>query len=220
MIFRQPVDFLRSYHLQMLKNAPPEGETVRDLGEAIRLEPERRAGRKLPPGCLVPELLTYATDRLLYEEHFDRFASRFPPEQILALVYDDFRADNPGTVRRVFEFLDVDPSFRPHLEEHNTGGEALRSRRLQSLLRWSTHSGGAVARMRTLLPQKLRRRAIRGAYSNLAFIEPPPLSPDLITELRAKAKPHIEALGERLGRDLVAEWGYSDVGDKPASPAA
>jgi hypothetical protein len=77
---------------------------------------------------------------------------------------------------------------------------------MSSLLHRASHSGGAIHRLRRLLPRRLRRRAIENAYSNLAFTELPPLSPELITELRATAKPHVEALGERLGRDLAAEW--------------
>jgi hypothetical protein len=34
-----------------------------------------------------------------------------------------------------------------------------------------------------------------------------------------ESQPYVEALGERLGRDLVTEWGYGDVGE-PASTAA
>jgi Sulfotransferase domain len=210
-IFREPVEFLRSYHLQLLKNVPAEGETVRDLGEAIRLEADRRAGRKLPNGCLVPELLWYATDRLRYDEHLDRFTARFPSDLVLPLIYDDFRRDNASTVRRVLEFLGVDPSFEPRLEEHNTGGVALRSRRLQSLLRRATHSDGAVGRARVLLPQRLRRRAVAAAYERVVFEKAPPVPPELAVEIRARAAPHVAGLGARLGRDLLEEWDYRDA---------
>jgi hypothetical protein len=207
MIFREPVEFLRSYHLQLLKNTPAEGETVRDLGAAIELEPARRAGRRLPDGCLVPEMLWYTSERVRYDEHFDRFAAHFPREQILPLVYDDFRADNPGVVRRVFEFLAVDPDFAPRFDDHNAGDGALRSRRLQSLLRGATHSGGAVGTVRGLLPRRLRRRAIHAAFG-AAFEPAPSLDPELAALIRARAAPHVAALGRRLDRDLLDEWGY------------
>jgi hypothetical protein len=207
MIFREPVSFLRSFHLQMLTNTPEEGETVRDLGEAIELESERRAGRKLPQGCLGPELLYYASDRIRYDEQFERFARRFPREQILPLVYDDFRADNAGTVRRVYELLEVDPEFEPELGDHNTGGQALRSRRLASLLHHATHSRTA-ALPRRAVPRQLRRRAIDAAYS-VAFEQAGEVDPVVAETIRARAFPHVEALGELLGRDLVGQWGYS-----------
>jgi hypothetical protein len=219
MIFREPVSFLRSFHLQMLKNTPEEGEDVRDLGEAIRLEGERRAGRSLPKGCVVPELLYYGSDRLRYDEHYDRYARLFPPEQILALTYDDFRRDNAGTVRRVFEFLGVDPGFEPVFGDHNTGGQALRSRRVSTLLRRATH-GRAVAPLRRALPRGLRRRAIDAAYSKVAFEAAGDLDPALAETIRARAFPHVAALGDRLDRDLVAEWGYARAELGAGAPVA
>lgn len=210
MIFREPVDFLRSYHLQLLKNPPPEGETVRDLAEAIRLEPARAMGRDLPDGCLIPELLRYSTDRIRYDEHFDRFANLFPAEQILPLVYDDFRADNLAVVRQVYEFLGVDPGFEPVLGNLNTGGKALRSRRVQSLLHGATHGSGAIGAIRRALPRGARKKAIRIAYEKVAFEDAPAVGDELAERLRAKATPHVDALGERLQRDLMGEWGYAD----------
>lgn len=212
MLFREPVSFLRSYHLQLLKNPVSEGETVRDLGEAIRLEPARRRGERLPKGCRIPEMLYYTTDRLAYDAHYDRFAALFPPEQLLAFVYDDFRRDNAGTVRRVFDFLGVDPSFVPDFGEHNTGGRVVRSRQAHRWLHALTTGRGALGRVKplakALVPQGLRRRAMEVAYRRLVYGTPPPLDPAVAETIRAAARPHVAALGERLGRDLLVEWGY------------
>ena len=212
MVFREPVSFLHSYHLQLLKNAPSEGETVRDLGEAIRLEPARRRGEHLPKGCLLPEMLYYTTDRLAYDAHYDRYAALFPEDQLLALVYDDFRRDNAGTVRRVFDFLGVDPSFAPDFGEHNTGGQAVRSKRAQTWVHQLTTGRGALGRVKplakALLPKGLRRRATEAAYGRLVYEAASPVDPAVAATIRAAARPHVAALGARLGRDLLAEWGY------------
>ncbi|MDX1419443.1 MAG: sulfotransferase [Rubricoccaceae bacterium] len=217
MIFREPVSFLRSYHLQLLKNAAAEGETVRDLGEAIRLEPARRRGEHLPEGCRLPEFLYYTTDRLAYDVHYDRFAAVFPEEQILALLYDDFRSDNAGTVRRVFSFLGVDPAFEPAFGEHNMGGRSLRSRRAQAWMHQLTMGRGPLGRVKplvkALVPPALRRRATRAGYERFVYDEAPPVDPAVAAHIRAAARPHVEALGERLGRDLIAEWGYASVSE-------
>jgi hypothetical protein len=207
MIFREPVEFLRSYHLQLLRNVPTEGESVTDLREAIRLEPDRRRGRSLPPGCVVPELLRYTSDRLAYADHYDRFAEFFPDDRLLALVYDDFRRENSATVRRVVSFLELEP-FEPRLGEHNVGGSALRSRRAERWLRRATHAGGAAAVIRRRLPLRLRRRAVDAAFRNLVLGPAPPLDDELAAEIRARARPQVEALSERVGRDLLTEWGY------------
>ncbi len=45
-----------------------------------------------------------------YVEQLRRYHAVFAPEQVLVLIYDDFRADNEATVRRVLRFLGVDDS--------------------------------------------------------------------------------------------------------------
>ena len=46
------------------------------------------------------------------------------------------------------------------------------------------------------------------------FDFPPPDPPDerLMAELRRRYRPEVEALSEYLGRDLIGQWGYDDVG--------
>jgi hypothetical protein len=213
MVFREPVSFIRSYHLQLLKNAPAEGETVKDLGEALRLEPARRRGESLPDGCRIPEMLFYLSERLRYDEHYDRYAALFPRGQILAVTFDDLRRDNAGTVRRVYEFLGVDPSFAPDLAEHNVGGVVVRSRRAQHWMRRATHAEGPLALTKALVPRRVRPWMARTAYSRLVFREAPPVDPEIADEIRARARPHVAALGDRLGRDLVSEWRLHASGD-------
>lgn len=214
MVFREPASFVQSYHLQLLKNPVCEGDTVRDLAEAIALEPERRAGRAMPEGCLLPEFLYYTTDRLAYDAHYDRFAEAFPPEQLLALTYEEFRTDNAGTLRRVYNFLDLDASFAPDLGEHNTGGQRVKSKRAQNGLRRLSHGEGAFALItpvvKAVLPRTVRKRALERAYRQIAFEDAPPIPPALADKIRERARPHVNELGKRLGRDLLTEWGYNE----------
>lgn len=219
MIFREPVDFLRSWHLQALRNVPAEAENVKDLRAALALEPERRVGRAIPKGCVVPELLLY-TDRIRYAEQYDRYAELFPSEQILPLVFDDFRRDNLGTLRRVFEFLQVDTGFAPDVGEHNAGGTSVRSRRALTVVRLATHGSGLTARVRRMLPKPLRRRAIEAVYRGAVFEPAPPLDPQVAAGLRDMARPHVEALGERLDRDLIGEWSYRSAPEQSRAAAA
>jgi hypothetical protein len=219
MIFREPVSFLRSYHLQLLKSAPAEGETETDLGRALDLEPARRLGEHLPEGCRVPEMLYYLTERLAYDVHFDRYAMLFPREQILALTYDDLRGDNLGTVRRVCEFLGVDPRFEPELAEHNVGGVVLKSRRSAGLMRRLTHGHGPLRVLKALVPRRLRPWAVRTAYERFVMEPAPAVEPRVAERIRSAARPHVEALGERLDRDLLGQWGYLDDAAAPPEPA-
>ncbi len=96
-ILREPASFLRSLHLQLLQS---HVEVKKDFAEAIALEADRREGRNVPRSSHRPQLLQYA-DHVRYVEQLRRYHEHFSAEQLLVLIYDDFRADNEGTVRRV-----------------------------------------------------------------------------------------------------------------------
>ncbi len=81
-------------------------ETESDLARALALEPARREGRSMPRHTYWPQTLLYS-EHVRYVEQLRRYREHFAPEQMLVLVYDDFRSDNEATVRRVLRFLDV-----------------------------------------------------------------------------------------------------------------
>ena len=95
-ILREPASFLRSLHLQLLQN---HIETERSLRRALALEPARRQGRRIPRRSPRPQALLYS-ERVRYVEQLRRYRAVFPEEQLLVLIYDDFRAENEATVRR------------------------------------------------------------------------------------------------------------------------
>ncbi len=77
-------------------------ETEKDFRKAIAREELARDQKPV---------LWYAMERVKYVEQLRRYHALFGAEQVLVLIYDDFRADNEGTVRRVLRFLDVDDSL-------------------------------------------------------------------------------------------------------------
>ena len=50
------------------------------------------------------------SERVRYVDQLRRYHEVFAPEQVLVLIYDDFRDDNESTVRTVLRFLEVDDS--------------------------------------------------------------------------------------------------------------
>ena len=54
----------------------------------------------------------------LYHDQLQRYFARFPPEQLLLLRYEHWRADNLGTLRRIYRFLEVETQvvFEPGRE--------------------------------------------------------------------------------------------------------
>ena len=115
-ILREPASFLRSFHLQWVRN---NVEPERDFRKAIELEHDRRQGRNMPRGVKVPETLFYS-DHVRYVEQLERYRAVFPAEQLLVLIYDDYRRDNEGTVRSVLRFLGVDEEIPVQPAETNS----------------------------------------------------------------------------------------------------
>ncbi|HEX4483634.1 MAG TPA: sulfotransferase [Solirubrobacteraceae bacterium] len=209
-VLREPASFLRSLHLQLLRD---HVETRRDLREALSLEPERRAGRSIPRSSHLPQMLLYS-DHVRYVEQLRRYYAAFAPEQVLVLIYDDFRADNAGTLRRVQRFLDVEEMPVEPLDA-NTSTRKMRSQRLDDLVNGVSVGRGPVSRtikaaVKAVSSDRLRERALRLTRRKLIYEQPPPVDRQLMAELRARFHGEVVALSEYLDRDLLGLWGYED----------
>ena len=211
-ILREPASFLHSLHLQFVQ-VYYEVET--DFGKAIELEAERREGRHIPPYTYWPQMLMYS-EHVRYVEQLRRYRAAFPEEQLLVLIYDDFRADNEATVRRVQRFLDVDDSAPVQLVEANPTVRA-RSRLLNELVHAVGVGRGPVSHavkeaIKALTPSGPRRRALYAVQGRVVFGAPRAPDEVLLRELRRRFRGEVLALSEYLDRDLISLWGYDDVG--------
>jgi Sulfotransferase domain len=209
-ILREPASFLRSFHLQSLHN---HIENEPDLRRALELEPERREGRSIPKNSHVPATLLYS-EHVRYVEQLRRFEERFPSQQILVLIYDDFRADNVGTVKRVLSFLEVDDEVEVAAVQTDTL-DSVRSGRLHGvgralqLAQRNPASASAPARaLNAVLPSAARGERARALWRRTVYGRPPEPDSELMLELRRRFRPEVDALSEHLGRDLVTLWGY------------
>ncbi len=210
-ILREPADFLRSFHLQCLQN---HTESEIDLRRALALEPARRRGERIPADAPRPRELLYS-EHVRYVEQLRRYHSALGREQMLVLIYDDFRAHNEATVRRVLRFLDVDDNH-PIASVQANPSVRVRSSRLHAAVRAVSVGRGGPARalkrpLKTLLPQTLRRRALRATQERLVYGRPRVADEQLMRELRDRFKGEVVAASEYLDRDLVTLWGYGDV---------
>src|SRR6202042_511977 len=106
-IFREPASFLRSMHLELLKD---HVETEKDFRKAIEREQRERDTKPV---------LWYSSDHVEYAEQLRRYYAAFGPEQVLVLIYDDFRDDNDGTVNKVLRFLNADETAPVSKSEAN-----------------------------------------------------------------------------------------------------
>jgi hypothetical protein len=201
-ILREPASFLQSFHLQMVRNhVQPEWDLRKAIaGEGVAGEGDR---------------VHQYTDRVRYVDQLRRYHAAFPTEQVLVLIYDDFRRDNAATMRAVLHFLDVDagmpiepldanPTIAPRSQRLDAWALALRSGR-------GPLSRGVKASFKALTPDRLQRNLVRALNQNVVHGSAPAPDERLMVELRRRFKPEVVALSEYLGRDLVALWGYDKL---------
>ena len=212
-ILREPASFLRSLHLQLLRT---HVESQQDFTRAIALEPARRAGRRIPRRSHRPQLLLYS-DHVRYVEQLRRYHEAFAPEQVLVLIYDDFRNDNEATVRRVRRFLEVNDESPVEVKQANPTVKRMRSQQLDELVNVVSVGRGPISRglkgaLKAVTSSDLRNAALRVTQRNLVMGRPRPADERLMLELRRRHRHEVVALSEYLDRDLVALWGYDRLG--------
>jgi hypothetical protein len=211
-ILREPASFLRSLHLQFVQN---HVETETDLRRALSLEDQRRRGARVPRHSYWPQALLYS-EYVRYVDQLRRYRAVLPPEQMLVLIYDDFRRDNQATVRAVLRFLGVDDTAPFRVAEVNPTVRP-RSGWLHELIHAIGVGRGPVsalakAGVKAVTPASLRRRSLHAVQRHLVFGTPKPPDERLMVELRRRYKGEVEALGTYMNRDLVALWGYDSIG--------
>ncbi len=212
-IVREPTSYLRSLHLQEVHNY---AETEKDFQKAVELEGLRRQGKRVPRFSQSPQRLMYA-DHVRYVEHLSRYRELFAPEQMLVLIYDDYRDDNDAVVRSVLRFLEVDdtveigpirmkplPAVRSHFL-HQLG------RAIRIAHRNPGAAGPASRILKAITPQRLNSEWLQASWRRAAYAPPKPPDERFMLELRSRFKGEVVALSEYLGRDLVSLWGYEGI---------
>ncbi len=210
-LFREPASFMRSLHLQMLEHRSEDEPSLR---KAIALDDARRAGAEpehVNPRW--PQGVMYA-ERVRYVEQLRRYEALFAPEQLLVLIYDDFRGDNRATMSRVHGFLGIDDDVAFEAIEANP--TVRRRVRLDDTVRAVVSGSNPLARVarRTVklaMPRRLRHEAFDTIHSRMMYANPRQPDEQFMLELRSRFKPEVQALSEHLGRDLVSLWGYDKL---------
>jgi hypothetical protein len=212
-ILREPASFLRSLHLQMVSS---NVESQRDFSKAIALEQARHEGKRVPRRSHHPDALLYS-EHVRYVEQLRRFHAVFQPENVLVLIYDDYRRDNEGTLRRVLRFLGVDDTA-PIDTLDTKPLQAIRSPQLHQLANAArvarTNPAAASPLGRTvnaLTSRLLGSDAFKAQWRRVAYRAPSQPDERFMLELRRRFKGEVVALSEYLHRDLVSLWGYDSL---------
>ena len=204
MMFREPVEFLYSFHSAARFAL---GEHLEDFKTAIAAEDDRREGRGFAKRVITPSWLFYS-EFVKYTEQIKRFWSYFDQTQTKIIIFDDFKINTPGIYKEVLEFLNVDPIFSPPFDIVNPNKQlrwpllkkyTLDSPYFRKTLRLF-FSDDLYAGLKNFYKSKLVKHELR-----------PALDEEFKTELMKKFRLEIEKLSDFLNRDLVTLWGYDKV---------
>jgi hypothetical protein len=185
-------------------------EDIPDFAEALAAEPDRRAGKRLPPGPINVENLFYRHS-VHFAEQLERYFDVFGRERVHVMLSDDLRRDAEGTMHGVLEFLHVDPSLAAAPPRANDS-RRVRSPVLQRLIFGPKLLMPLAPYMRKIpVVRSLRTRMLE---MNSEAKPRPPMDPVLRRQLIDEYTPEIERLSALIGRDLSA-WL-----EKPAAESA
>jgi len=202
MTFREPVDFLFSYHSIAVYTL---GESIKDFKTALAAEEERRNGRLLSKRIIAPSWYIYS-DFINYTEQAKRFLACFPPEQIKIIIFDDFKKNTGRTLNEIFTFLEVDAGFKPDINIVNPYNKIVRWPRLKHYLFDSPYFRRLLRR---LVPYEVYSW-LGQFFMKVASTGHPKQKIDehFRKELMLRYKDEVVRFEEFIGRDLVTLWKY------------
>ena len=205
MSFREPVDFLFSYHSTAIFSL---GEDVKDFREALSIESERKKGHCLSKRVITPSWLYYS-QFIEYSQQLKRFSALFHKDQIKVLIFDDFKRDPEKIYREILSFLDVDLGFVPDFAVVNPYKKSVKWPKLKYLLFDSPYFRKI---QHLIFPDSVYAKLVQ-FYKKMILIEEPKktLDPQFKEELKLKFKIEVEKLSDVLQRDLITLWGYNEI---------
>lgn len=132
-----------------------------------------------------------------YGEQLERYYSAFGREQVMTILYDDFRSDPDRTLRECFLFLGVDPQYKPgYAPATNYSGKP----KNKLLSRLMTREHPIKSLLKPLIPPAVRQK-IRSKLGK-ANMQRVGMDPQTRQALIETYREDIVRLQDLLGRDL------------------
>lgn len=193
-ILRNPIRRAWSHYLMNLREAKSDsGDFIRELEEDHNRSPK---GWGINHQYL--ELGNYS-------EQLKRYTDLFGKEQVLPLFFEDYRSDPQSALRRICDFLKVDPSFEFDFSEKSNTSALPRNAALNSFLVKS----GIMTTAKKMTPKPLRRKLAGAIYTDKNM---PILSAEASNWLRDYYKEEVHRLSELLNMNASEKWPEFDQG--------
>lgn len=206
MLLRNPISMLHSLHSHFVFRGD---EDIRDFGQALDAEPDRRAGRQAMPPHHIPREGLFYSKMIDYAAQVQRYFDVFGRDNVHVVINDDFRTDTQAVFAAACRYLGVredfpelDQVFAPDKRAKNSN-RTVRSRRVQEFL---IHPGRqqVLESVSDGVPgARLTLRAMRRL--NIRYVDRVAMEPAVKSRLQDQARPHVDALSTLLDRDL-SHW--------------
>jgi Sulfotransferase family len=184
-ILRNPVERAYSHYLMDRKLAFTDKSFEEALTDDLRFTPRSWGATSL------------YLDLGEYYQQVKRYYDIFPAENILVLLSEELRKNTAETISKLYQFLGIDPSFRPNLSETHNKAVVPRNALMHRLL---TFSGLRVF---------IRRKINNGTFKNIlrkAIFNPPKESrpsPAITEKLKLHFRNDIQQLSKLIEKDLT-----------------
>lgn len=199
-ILRNPIEMAYSLWAQNRK----DGNEQLTFKEALDAEATRMNDRYFA-NQIKTWLYQFAyVDRARYAKQVERYLDTFGRKNVRIYIFEIFFDNIKDNMQDIYEFLEIDTTFKlPKYNRYNVAGD-VRSKYLQSLYAerkvWTEP-------LRWLLPILLRRTIISWLYRlNSKPRQRPPISHELRYRLRAEFAQSISDLEKLLDLQLVEIW--------------
>ena len=133
-----------------------------------------------------------------YYEQVKAYLDAFGEDRVLILLYDDIQDDATNVCRTIFDFIGVDPDFRPDVErQHNRFSGETSQRWLPRVLR-STNPVKKI--LASCIPKNIRKSILRSLGKR--FLKRPAMPDELKLKLKDLYSEDITRLEKLIHRDL------------------
>jgi Sulfotransferase domain len=193
LILRNPAQRAASLYWWMLREGYENAPT---FAEALELESSRTQNPNFRSQCpqFYPDYLYYRSG--LYSEQVRRYLDTFGEGHVRIYIFEEFIKRPLDVCRDIFEFLDVDPSFRPTMQVYNRA-QTPASVPLQY---WLRTKGPHYLRF---VPSRLRQKLLLALMKlNARKGSLPTHDPELEKSLLERYRSDITKLERLIDRDL------------------
>lgn len=206
-LLREPTGWLHSLHSHLVFTGD---EDIVDFSEALAAEPDRIAGRRIPPGSM-PRVATHYRAHTRYAEQVQRFIDAFGEHAVKVVFLDDLRDDPSATADAIWEWLGLPTDFDGR-DEVLAGSRRTRNSnrtvKVPAIRDWvNAPSNRRVLEGVDPAPWPGKGVLIRAARRlNIEYTQRAPMDSTLRAQLKRELAPERDALAALLGRPVPASW--------------